>query len=273
MADTDFNLGSGSGGSGFDFMNPGKNVPGINAGQSTNQWGSQPTGAMPGLTPKNYGGKGEATAGSTLSTAAPALNFVPVVGPALSIGAKIAGNMMQKKGQEKEAKTAAAARAGGGGGPIPGNLDYNAGQPINPGLTSSYTNFLKGEVGKGVPGYKGNLSAPMNPAIQQMMTSVGPGGTMRKMAETGSPIDQTPQWKAAVAATQQNIGKNEANIREQMSVTGNLGGSPFGQALNDYMSQVTSSENAQLLQQQAQALEQVHDSFWTGFTRTGSRCG
>jgi hypothetical protein len=91
------------------------------------------------------------------------------------------------------------------------------------------------------------------------MISQGKGGTgmdvLSQFAQSGMPIDQTPAWQAMVDSMQRQIGQQGAQLKESMGFTGNLVGSPFGNAMGDFSSQTAKDLNAQLLQAQTQAQE------------------
>ena len=135
---------------------------------------------------------------------------------------------------------------------------YNVGTPQDPQLTSNLFNWLNSQIGQGASAYPGTLTAQNNPLIQMLMQSFGQkGGPLNSMINTGDPIDQTPAWEAMVKSMQIPIEQNEAQLREQASVGGNLVGSTLGTSMSNYLAQVTTSENAQLIQAQTQALEQA----------------
>ena len=134
---------------------------------------------------------------------------------------------------------------------------YKVGSTQDPALTHQFFEWLRGKIGQGVSPYPGSLTAPDNPLLMQIMQSLQGGGSMNDMLKTGSPIDQTKAWQAMVQSMQQNTQRGEADLKEQFNVGGGLAGSPFGDAMQNYLSQTTSTENAQLLAAQTQALEQA----------------
>ena len=157
----------------------------------------------------------------------------------------------------------------GQSGPAPSaNSQYYAGQPLDPQLTNTLFNWLQEQIGTGLQAFDwssilpstgqateaGQLTAQNNPLLQQLMQSFQ-SGNMASMANTGNPIDQTPAWNAMVQSMQQNIQRNQANLKEQFNVGGNLAGSPYGDAMQNYLQGVTSTQNAQLLGAQTSALE------------------
>ena len=180
------------------------------------------------------------------------------------------------------------AAPGGGGSPLdvkgataggfykgPNGLTSEA--PIAPNLTTDFFNFLKSNIGDGATPFNlstalpsggvtapGQLSAPINPVLQQIADFYGgketslPGvNSMQELSKTGAPVDQTPAWQAMIEAQQRNIKQNEAGMREQFAGLGLLKGSPFGQAEADYRMQTSKDQNAALLQATAQAQEQA----------------
>lgn len=122
-------------------------------------------------------------------------------------------------------------------------------------------------------GASGNLNAQLPGAIQQaengqlnpslpgVLGTAMSGGltpqnsTVSQIAQTGDPTDQTAAWQSMIQAQQHNIQENEANLREQFGSTGNLKGSSFQTAANDFMSQTTKDQNTLLAQMQTQASE------------------
>ena len=139
-----------------------------------------------------------------------------------------------------------------------GTGQYAVGQPQDPQLTNNLFSWLNSQIGQGASAYPGTLTAQNNPLIQMLMQSFGQkGGPLNSMINTGDPIDQTPAWEAMVQSMQNPIQQNEAQLREQASVGGDLVGSTLGTSMSNYLAQVTTSENAQLIQAQTQALEQA----------------
>lgn len=135
------------------------------------------------------------------------------------------------------------------------NSQYYTVSPLDPKFTAAFTNYLGSEVGKGASPYPGVLSASYNPLLMQGAQSFAPGGTMSDLLTTGSPVTQLPAWQAAVDASQSNIQRNLAQLKEQFSVGGGLVGSPYGDAVQNYLAQTGKDQNAMLLQSQAAALE------------------
>lgn len=134
---------------------------------------------------------------------------------------------------------------------------YSAVSPLDPAFTKAYSGWLGSEIGKGVSPYPGGLTAPNNQILQMLTAMFEPGGSLASMIKTGEPISALPEWKAMVDASGQNVQRNLAQLREQFAAGGNLMGTPYGDATQNYMAQTTKDQNAMLIQAQTQALEQA----------------
>jgi len=152
----------------------------------------------------------------------------------------------------------------------PGNLISE--QTTNPSLTGSWDQYLQSQIGKGASAFNlpttlatgettapGQLNAPMNSLLQQLQqffqtgqTSGGGGSSLQALQQLAGGTSAIPQWQADLAAMQQNIQQNQANLKEQFASTGALGGSEYGQAMQNYMQGTTASQNALLAQIQQQ---------------------
>ena len=148
--------------------------------------------------------------------------------------------------------------------------------PMYPGLSNNWAGYLTNQVGQGVSPFDlstilptggstapGQLTAGENPllqSLQQFFTSGGTSGglpgmsTLANIAQNG--VSAVPAWQSMVAAQQQGIQQNEANLREQFGSMGNLAGSPFGTAMSNYAQQTTKDQNALLGQLQLQGILQ-----------------
>ncbi len=142
--------------------------------------------------------------------------------------------------------------------------------PLYPGLSSNFANMLNSQIGQGLPQFggsvqlpgggmsaPGSLSAPLNPVLQQLMqmfsgqSSNVPGGNMlNQIANQG--ISALPEWQAMLQAQQQNIQQNQANLSGQFAGMGDLAGSPFGNAMQNFQQGATATQNALLAQLQQQ---------------------
>jgi hypothetical protein len=68
--------------------------------------------------------------------------------------------------------------------------------------------------------------------------------TLQNIAQNG--INVLPGWQSDVAAQQQNIAQNQAQMKEQFAFAGGLAGTPFGNALSNYQSQTAATQNQNL---------------------------
>jgi hypothetical protein len=163
----------------------------------------------------------------------------------------------------------------GYGGTVPGTNTFHLDPTYDPAYTGQYYNTIQQMLGTGLPGFNlqtalpsggttgaGQLNAPLNSTLQGIQNFLGgyqsnvPGSNaLNQMANTGNPVDQTAAWQAMLGSEQQNIQQNQADIKEQFAFGGALGGSEFGNAMQNYMSQVTADQNAQLTQATATAQE------------------
>jgi hypothetical protein len=144
-----------------------------------------------------------------------------------------------------------------------------------PWLGNDFATYLASQIGQGVQPFNlstvlptggmtqpGQLSAPLNPLLQQLQqffqTGVGSGmpgaDALGTIASQG--ISALPEWQSMIAAQQQNIGQNEAQLREQFAGLGDLAGSPFGTAESNFRQQTTLDQNALLAQLQQQNILQ-----------------
>lgn len=81
-------------------------------------------------------------------------------------------------------------------------------------------------------------------------------GYLRGVAQNaGYATDATPAWQAMIAAQQDNINRNKAQIAEQFNVQGGRFSTGFGDALQKYMGQATLDQNSQLTQATMQSQE------------------
>jgi hypothetical protein len=80
-------------------------------------------------------------------------------------------------------------------------------------------------------------------------------GALGQMAQTGDPTNVTPEWQAMVAAQQNNIAQNQANLKEQFGSMGDLSSSSAANAMSLYNSQTAADQNSLLGQLQASASE------------------
>jgi len=137
---------------------------------------------------------------------------------------------------------------------------------IDPNFTQQFYGLLQGLT-------PDKLSAPQNPLLQllQQYFSQGPSALPGTQALTtqaggdpnlsaivasgGDPISAMPAWQSMIDAQQQNIGRNQANLKEQFAFGGDLKSSPFGDAMQNFQSQTTLDQNSLLAQMMQQSME------------------
>jgi hypothetical protein len=134
------------------------------------------------------------------------------------------------------------------------------GGPLDPQLTSALFNYLQGQVGQGVTPFNlsaslpsggttapGTLTAPMNPLMQALnQFYAGQGGGPNSFI--------LPMWQSQMAAMQQPIQENLANLKEQFGAQGALGSSEMAKAMQDYLTQTTLQQQSLLGQETLSAL-------------------
>jgi hypothetical protein len=150
--------------------------------------------------------------------------------------------------------------------------------PLQPNFTGDFYQYLQSLLGRGATPYNlqaqlptggttgaGQLSAPLDPLMQQLMSyymggsSSMPGAaSMSELATTGSPISSLPAWQSMTEAQQRQIDQNAARLKGQFAFTGNLASSPMSNAMTDYYTQTSKDQNALLgaMTQQAQEAAQ-----------------
>jgi len=123
-------------------------------------------------------------------------------------------------------------------------------------VANNFANWLTNQIGQGVTPYNlstplptggksqpGQLTAGENPMLTQLQSFLsGKGGstlpgasTLSNIANQG--ISALPEWQSMVAQMQQGMQTGEANLREQFAGMGDLAGSPFGTAMQQYQNQ------------------------------------
>lgn len=139
------------------------------------------------------------------------------------------------------------------GGALPGTNRTMVTPTMDPALTNAMLGYIGGNIGKGLPQFDqsvnlpsggstapGQLSAGMNPILQQLMSFMtGKGGPE-------SLPGVLPMWQSEMAAMQGPIEQNLANIKEQYASQGALGSTEMGTATMDYMAQTSADEMALL---------------------------
>jgi hypothetical protein len=139
------------------------------------------------------------------------------------------------------------------GGSLPGQSQIQASPTIDPALTNQLLGYLGGNIGQGLPAFNqqvnlpsggqtqpGQLTAGLNPVLQQLQDF------MTGKSGPGSLPGVMPMWQSEMAAMQQPIQQNMANLREQFGSMGALGSSEFAQAGQNYMAQTSADEMALL---------------------------
>src|SRR5580700_3136198 len=168
------------------------------------------------------------------------------------------------EGAQGPSGSGAANTSGAFGWPnIPGTY---AVPPQYPGLAGGLATWLQSQVGQGVPGFggvtqlpgggttnPGQLTALDNATLQQLQqffaTGKGGGPGMNFLSTVANQgVSALPEWQQMVAAQQQNIQQNQANLQGQFASMGDLAGSPFGTAEANYSEQTTKDQNALLAQ-------------------------
>lgn len=133
---------------------------------------------------------------------------------------------------------------------------------MDPAFTRQFYDYLSSQLGHGATPYGGQINAPENDILKQLQlfltgsqSSIPGLNEMGQMAKTGMPTDEGPAWQSMIDAQQKNIKQNLGNIREQFAFGGALKSSPFGGAVNDYMTQTNLDQNSLLAQMHMQAQE------------------
>ena len=153
----------------------------------------------------------------------------------------------------------------GGGGLVGGQEKLGGGvktdPTLDPNLTTQFYSWLQSQVGQGAAPFDlstilpstgqatapGTLNAPLNP-LEQMLNSFYEGNS------SGVNASILPMWNSQLAALQQPIQQNLADLREQFGSQGALGSTELGTAASNYLSQTATSEQALLGQDTLQAL-------------------
>lgn len=149
--------------------------------------------------------------------------------------------------------------------------------PTNsPQFTQQWYQYLTSQLGQGLSPFDlsaimpstgqatqpGQLTPGLTPTLQDLQSFLSGGGSsmpglnqLGQMAQTGDPISVTPEWQAMIAAQQNNIEAQQANLKEQFGFAGDLSSSPFGDSMAMFQSQTTRDQNALLGQLTQQSLE------------------
>jgi hypothetical protein len=115
--------------------------------------------------------------------------------------------------------------------------------------------------------YPGQLTAPPNVNLTGLSNFLAGGQSnipgmnqLAQIAQTGNPFNVSPEWQAMVAAQQQDIQQQAAQLKESMSAGGNLVGTPYGTTMQDFYSQTAAQQNALLAQLQQSAYNQAQQA-------------
>ena len=127
-----------------------------------------------------------------------------------------------------------------------------------------FYNWLQSQVGNGATPFNGPVAAPDNQLLTQLMSFFTRQSGLKyqvslilgEMAQTGDPTNSPcPHGQPMRPAQQQNIQKQQANLKEQFAAGGNLTSSPYGNAMAGFNEQTTADQNALLAQMTQQASE------------------
>jgi hypothetical protein len=168
------------------------------------------------------------------------------------------------------------------GGPSGPGASHNLGHgiiatgPEFPGLSSGFANYLMGQIGQGLTPFGGSvglptggatqpgqLNAPLNPLLQQLMTFFQGGGgagmpgmdTLGTIASQG--VSALPEWQSMIQAQQQNIQQGQTNLQGQFATMGDLAGSGFGNAMQNYNQGTQATQNSLLAQLQQSNIQNI----------------
>jgi hypothetical protein len=242
--------GGGAGGSGYA-------PPPMFGGGSSNQWyGQLPMFSNPGQASSPTSGPGGGGAPAPNPSASPAGDpyQVPTQGSS--------GLQIQNPAAKDSSKNI-------GSGIVATGLQY-------PGLSQNLAYWLNSQIGQGMSPFNlstplptggmtqpGQLTAGLNPLLQQLMQffQTGQGGNMPGLSNlsniANNGVSALPEWQSMIAAQQQNIGQNQAQLKEQFAGMGDLAGSPFGNAESNFMQQTTLDQNALLGQLQQSNIQNI----------------
>lgn len=247
--------------------------PSASPAMAMNQYGPLPSmgsGSDLSMVPYNFGGTGLIPPNNTQTSTPPGI----VPGQAPNNGYPYYANNLNGAA----GSVGAADKLPGGAGTSPS---------LDPQFTQALDQFLRGQLGNGISPFNlssflpstggntspGQVAAPLNPMLQQLMQflSTGSGGgagssqlmglasnpmaSFGTMGTTGNPTDVMPEWQSMINAQQTNIGQNQANLKEQFGSMGNLSSSSAANAMALYNTQTTADQNSLLGQLTSQSTE------------------
>jgi hypothetical protein len=137
-----------------------------------------------------------------------------------------------------------------GGDPYIGHGLYEN-PTYDPGFTGGYYGMLQ----QLMSGGGGNLQQQLLSFLSGGSSTIPGANSLTEMSKTGDPISALPEWQKMIAAQQQNIQQNQANLKEQFGFAGDLQSSPFGTAMSNYEQQTSLSQDALLAQLEQQSME------------------
>jgi hypothetical protein len=243
------------------------------AGYNTNenQWGSfgtaSPSTPMPGVNAPYGGYSTETGYGSPYGSNTP--GAVPIPGsPNPTSAAPTGTNAQSAQGAPSYA-----------GNPVENAHGLGHGQyavpPQDQGLQNTVFNWLQSQAGQGITPYglsaalpsggtsgPGQVASPLDPVSQQLESLYSSGTSsnpalqaLSQMAQTGDPVNATPEWQSMLAALQQQQQIGQANVSESLAFTGNLPGSAGALGESQYENQATLNNQSLIAQLTDQSLE------------------
>src|SRR5271170_223315 len=154
-----------------------------------------------------------------------------------------------------------------GGQNVLGTNTYTA-PTYDPSFTSSFYQQLSSLLGG--QGGSGGLQSQLLSFLGGGPSNIPGSGQLSAIAQTGDPINVLPEWQQMIAAQQQNIQQNEANLKKQFAFGGDLQSSPFATGISNYLQQTTADQNSLLGQLSTQASQQaVQNSLTASSDLTG----
>jgi hypothetical protein len=137
-----------------------------------------------------------------------------------------------------------------GGDPYIGHGLYEN-PTYDPGFTGGYYGMLQ----QLMAGGGGDLQNQLLSFLSGGSSTIPGASSLTEMAKTGDPISALPEWQKMIAAQQQNIQQNQAQLKEQFGFAGDLQSSPFGTAMSNYEQQTSKDQDALLAQLEQQSME------------------
>lgn len=145
-----------------------------------------------------------------------------------------------------------------------------------PQLGDQLVSYLQGQIGQGLTPFgmstplptggmtqPGQLTAGMNPLLQQLAQffQTGNGGSMPGMSQlsniANNGVSALPEWQSMIQAQQQGIQQGQTNLQGQFASMGDLAGSGFGNAMQNYNQGTQATQNALLGQLQQSNIQNI----------------